>query len=490
MPADDRRGTSGAPLDSRALPLLCGLVAALVTWYVWGSLDAVAPIHDEASYLLQARLFAAFRAAAQAPPIPEFFEQFHVLVHPVFASKYPPGHAAALVPGVWLGLPGLMPVVMTGVTGALVFALARRVTNGWVALLTFVLWLLSWGTLRFRPTYLSEVTTGMLWLAAWWALLEWRASGRRGWLLAVAACIGWGAIARPVTMLAFAIPVAVVVLVVVARERRWRDLALAMAVGTAFVALLPLWNARTTGDWKTMSWSLYGKQYVPWDRVGFGWDSTPPLREPADRARFAEDYRAVQTQHAPAILPRVLVERMRVVYRSVLPGWRMWLTPFAVVGLLALAMGGVGRRAGQVALATAVLLFLAYLPYAHVAGWSVYYVEAEWLVPFAVAVGVWMTARLASRVRRLACCGRRVHRMARFRRAVARRRRGVRRPCRGRGGLGGERCAHGARQPCGHTRLPRAVARPHAAAAHAEVDRVRALRAHAQPAREPGRERP
>lgn len=388
-----------AAFDTRSLPAVIGLLSALLTWYVWGSLDAVAAIHDEASYLLQARLFASLRAAAASPPIPEFFEQFHVLVHPVFASKYPPGHALALVPGVWLGAPGLMPVAMTGLTAALLVSLVRRFTNPWIALLTWALWMLSWGTLRFRPTYMSEVTTGLLWLVAWWALLRWRDTGRRGWLLAMAAAVGWGAITRPVTMLAFAIPVAVVVLVVVARERRWRDLVLALAVGTAFVALLPLWNARTTGDWKSMSWSLYGKQYTPWDRVGFGWDSTPPQRAlPADRARFADDYREVQTAHAPAILPRVLRERVLVVWRSVLPGWRAWLSPFAVVGLVALAFGALGVS-GQVALATSALLFLAYLPYAHVASWSIYYLEAEWLIPLAAAVGVWWLASLLGSIR-------------------------------------------------------------------------------------------
>src|SRR5260370_11675979 len=113
-------------LATRRAAVVCGVVTALLTWWVWGSLDQVAVFHDEAAYLLQAKIFASGRWAAPARPLPEFFEQFHVLVTPVFASKYWPGHSLLMVPGVWLGLPGLVPVLLSGLTGALCFGLARR----------------------------------------------------------------------------------------------------------------------------------------------------------------------------------------------------------------------------------------------------------------------------------------------------------------------------------------------------------------------------
>ena len=102
--------------------------AAFLAW-VWGSLAEPPFIHDEAAYLLQADIFAAGRLSAPAPPLPEFFEQYHVLVTPRLAPKYPPAHALMLVPGMWLGLPGLMPVALHGLAGAMLFALARRLAN-------------------------------------------------------------------------------------------------------------------------------------------------------------------------------------------------------------------------------------------------------------------------------------------------------------------------------------------------------------------------
>jgi hypothetical protein len=120
-------------LASRWAPLAIALAGIFVFSFAWGSWNETAGVHDEMSYLFQAKLFASGRWTAPPPPIPEFFEQWHLFVVPRYASKYPPGHALLMVPGIWLGLPGLMPVVIGAVAGALVFSIARRLVNGVVA---------------------------------------------------------------------------------------------------------------------------------------------------------------------------------------------------------------------------------------------------------------------------------------------------------------------------------------------------------------------
>ena len=70
-------------LKARATPWILGMVTALTFCWVAGGTLNVEPIStDEASYVLQAEIFAAGRVTAPAPPIQEFFEQAWVVVSP------------------------------------------------------------------------------------------------------------------------------------------------------------------------------------------------------------------------------------------------------------------------------------------------------------------------------------------------------------------------------------------------------------------------
>src|SRR6185503_15420784 len=128
-------------VDQRWAPLLVGALTGAISLWVWGSLQRSAVAHDESAYLLQAQLFAQFRWTGEGHTLPRFFEQLYVLVDPVLASKYPPGHSLLLAPGIWIGLPGLPVVILNSVVGGLFFALARRISNPLTALVSWVAWL-------------------------------------------------------------------------------------------------------------------------------------------------------------------------------------------------------------------------------------------------------------------------------------------------------------------------------------------------------------
>jgi hypothetical protein len=383
-------------LATRWAVLAIGIITAITFAYEWGTLRAAPLVHDEAAYVLQARIFAAGKWTDSAP-VPDFFEQPHVLVEPRMAEKYGPGNAALLVPGIWLGLPGLMPVFSLALAGALIFALGRRIVNAWVGVLAWMVWLgLASPITTFRPSYFSEMLTQTLWLGGWWALLRWRDDRRVGYLLVIAACTGWMAITRPLTAVAFAIPLGAAVLWLTLRHRVWGQLAAAVAVGVCFLAVIPLWSAHSTGSWRTTPLMLYTSQYMPYDVPGFGIHDKPGTRAASPEiACFARVFGTGNRSHTLADVPSDLIGRARATLGAFFNDRRHGLIFFAALGVLAspLELGFM--------LATSVVLLLSYTTYAHSVGWTVYYLETQPVCALLVAAGVWVVvAAIGKRWRR------------------------------------------------------------------------------------------
>lgn len=375
------------------LPVGAGLLSAGLTVWIWGGLAAPAVYHDEAAYLLQAALLARGHWSLPSPVVPEAFTQAAVLVTPVLTPKMLPGHALVLLPGVALGMPGLVPVLLTAVTAAALVALVRRLASPGVAVLALALWLTQSAQVRWRASYLSEITTGALWLVGWWCLLRWRGTRRPIWLIALAATAGFGAVTRPLTMLVWAIPVSALVLSDLIRLRRWRDLWVAGFVGATCLAIAPIQNVATLGSWRKSPRALYTQQYMPYDVVGFGYDSTPPLlKVPPDLQRAWAGIVELHRRHTMRALPRTLVLRLNRLWLATTGQWRVVWIPAAIVGVLLLG------PSGWVAVLTGLGLYLSYLIYAHEATWTVYYLEAAPVAAFLFALGLeWCLSRLSAR---------------------------------------------------------------------------------------------
>jgi hypothetical protein len=386
-------------LDRPWVPVLIGVLTGLATFFVWGSLTRTAVVHDESAYLLQAELFSRFRFTVPTPPLPQFFEQLYVNLRPAVFSKYPPGTSLLLAPGLRVGLPGLPVVLMNAFTGALVYVLARRHAGGVVALLTWLLWASSFPVQYFHAMYLSEVPTSLAWLAAWWGVSRWTASSRTRDLAIVAAALLLCGITRPLTAVALALSVGIV-LVVVARRRGaappWltrRELGTLATAAIIAVLFVGVWSWRSTGSPFTTPLSLYTQRYVPFDGLGFGVrpgtapSATLPWDQRVTDGSFYEEHR----RHTVGSLPSTAVARARMIGRDMWYDWRGGLAVVALAGLVGAPLAlwvGLGSLAMQL---------LLYLLYAHPARWSLYYIEGLPVLAFATALGIMRVLELGAR---------------------------------------------------------------------------------------------
>ena len=399
LPASAGGGrTLRSVLESRWAVAVAGLMSAAITLWVWRSLDRQPVLHDESAYLLQAQLFASGRWSGVAPFLPEFFQQLYVLTDPVVASKYPPGHSLVLALGVLVGLPALPVVVMSGLAGALVYALARRVADGTVALLTWLVWMTCFPVLYYHANYMSQSTTSLAWLVAWWGLARWRESSGGGWrwLVLASVAVGWCAITRPMTALALGLVVGVLALRTAWSRHRWRELVPAAVAACAVMALLPLWSWRTTGSPTVAPLTLYTRTYVPFDRPGFGVaaDARPSSRLPRDQWITSASFYQEHARHTVSALPRTARDRLTMIGHDAWYEWRGGLGAFALLGLLLLP------GEALVALSAFVLQFALYLSYAHPSRWTIYYVEGAPVLAFMSALGVARVLAWAARARR------------------------------------------------------------------------------------------
>jgi hypothetical protein len=378
--------------------ILCGAITASVQWLIWRSLDAVPAITDEASYLLQARLFAHLRWTAPAAPLREFFEQAHVIITPVTASKYPPGHALLLAIGAALGKPGLVPILLSAITAAFVFVVARRLKGTHVAVLAWFLWTFAPIPAGFRPSYFSQATTAATWMLGWWALLHWREDRRTRWLVLVSIATAWCAITRPITAVAYALPLGVVVLTDVWQRKDWRSFGIAVAGGMAVIAIMPLWSRATLGSISPTPYSAYNAAYIPFEHLGFGSNGRhTPTDLPRDLYDSFAAFDAVHAAYTPALLGSTIAERAQQIWSHFFgrTTWSALLGVFIPIGIVAL--GGAGWFAGS----SVIALFAAYLLYAHPAVWTLYYYEALAPLSILAAAGVvWAIAFVYSRVRK------------------------------------------------------------------------------------------
>ena len=212
--------------------------------------------HDEFSYLLAADTFVHGRLANPPHPMWIFFDTFHVLQHPTYASMYPPAQGAVLALGQLLGHPWIGVLFSM----ALMCASFTWMLQGWFP----PQWALLGGTLALLRIHLFSS-----WLETYWG----GAVPAIGGVLVIGAFprvvkrqrprdavlmgIGAGLLAnsRPFEGLLFCIPVGIALIMWLLSDRSpaFRSTGLRVLLPLLCVSMLTLvfigyYNRRVTGD--------------------------------------------------------------------------------------------------------------------------------------------------------------------------------------------------------------------------------------------------
>jgi hypothetical protein len=224
--------------------------------------------HDEHMYLLQMRLLSHFRLWTASPHNPDFFDSFHILVKPVYASIYFPGTALLYVWQIWLNAPQwLGPVLVAGAIIGLTFRVSAELLDD--AVLGFLTALLVLGVLWFRylsMVIMSHTVVPMLGLAMMWAYLHWRKNPSLIWMAIIGALAGWCAITRPVDAICYATPVAVAMLIHLARMNRQKmltSIAVGVLCAAPLLSLQLILDKGVTGHFLETPYQLYTQLYSP-----------------------------------------------------------------------------------------------------------------------------------------------------------------------------------------------------------------------------------
>ena len=232
--------------------------------------------------MLAADTFAHGRLTNPTHPMWIFFDTFHVLQHPTYASKYPPANGAAMALGQLLGHPWIGVLLsMSAMVMAMTWMLQGWFPPPW-ALLGGVLVIARLASFNYWvDSYYNggvAVVGAALVLGAYPRILH-CARARDAVLMSAGAVIL--ACSRPVEGFIFCVPVAIALLVTQTKRLRLRDFRsrvlypMIPLLAASFI-FLAYYNARVTGNPADFPYVAYHQQYFNYPL--FVWQQPSPPR--------------------------------------------------------------------------------------------------------------------------------------------------------------------------------------------------------------------
>lgn len=324
MPRFPRRGLRAC--------LLAALLPFTVRLLMYLFAGPPAPVlHDEFSYLLAADTFAHGRLANPPHPMAHYFETYHEIMWPAYASKYPPAQGLFLALGqVLFGHPWFGVLISFSLMTAAFCWMLQAWAPGWAAWLVAAAAGFHWALAPLPHG------AGGHWMTSYWGGAVAAGAGalvigaarrlERGAHIAPAVALGVGS-----SVLALSRPLEGFLLVALTfawlARRRWRALWPAAVIGAAALVFIGVYNKAVTGSATTFPYMVHEARYA--QAPGF-WllpAAPPKTYSYPDFKRFWEEVDLVTYREVRG-LPVVIPIRMAL---TLVPSWVAvaWLLPLA-----------------------------------------------------------------------------------------------------------------------------------------------------------------
>jgi hypothetical protein len=264
--------------------------------------EPVPRVHDEFSYMLMSDTFASGHLSNPSPPLPEFFDTFHVLMHPVYVSKYFPAQGLFLAFG--QKLTG-HPAVGVWLSSALACAATCWMLQAWVGpvwgLFGALLMVIQIGVFSYwSQTYWGGMVAalgGALFFGAvrrLWEAFSWKNSV---WLAVGLVIL---ANSRPLEGLLAVIPAGCLLLGRIVKQRRYLEMAFwrSLVAPAGFILLLGAtaagaYNHAITGSCWKPPYVLHEQQYQESPQLVF-MPLRPKLTYTSEWVRYYYEFREMR----------------------------------------------------------------------------------------------------------------------------------------------------------------------------------------------------
>ena len=239
-------------------------------------------IQDSIAQMFHAKIFAAGKLVAPAPPLPDFFETIHVIIHNgTWYSQYPPGHVFLLMLGVLAGVPWIINPLFAALTVGAMYFLGKEIHGELVGRLSALLTVLSPFVLFMSSEFMNHTTAIFFFVC--FLLFFARALRTHRFLdgALAGAALGYLVNIRPYSAAALAFPFFLYALVQL--RKRFSELRPA-AIGmitllVAFTGILLLFNTLTNGSPFLFGFQvLWGPNVNPGFGPGAWGEAHTPLR--------------------------------------------------------------------------------------------------------------------------------------------------------------------------------------------------------------------